>query len=434
VASADDGPVPPVEALAAFAPSKGRRGVALAVSGGPDSLALLHLWADARALDPDLPRAVVLTVDHRLRPAARAEAEFVAAEAAARGLEHRILDWIGDKPTANLQAEARAARRRLLFAAAAAEGLDTVILAHQADDQAETFLSRLARGSGVRGLSAMTRMRDVDGLLLFRPFLDLPRARLAATLAARGVTAIEDPSNRDPRHERARLRAAADLFAAHGLTRDRLIATAAAMARASAAIEGAVDALVARAGSVHPLGFARIEATPFAAEPAEIRLRLLSRLIGLFGDAAHGPRLEAVEAIDAATTTTEGSVVRTLGGVRIERRRGALWFAPEAGRATAARLEPGTRLRFGGWVFERTGDAGPTVEIGPLGETERRALRASGGFEAPRLGAPSPSAGLLAGIVVLRAAGAGALLPGVEEIPAGLGIVARPPRLAETGR
>lgn len=428
MASADDGPVSPVEALAAFAPSKGRRGVALAVSGGPDSLALLHLWADARALDPDLPRAVVLTVDHGLRPEARAEAEFVAAEAVARGLDHRVLHWTGEKPTANLQAEARAARRRLLFAEAARDGLDTVILAHQADDQAETFLSRLARGSGVRGLAAMAPTRAVDGLLLFRPFLALPRARLAATLAARGVTAVEDPSNADPRHERARLRAAADLFAAHGLTRERLVATAAAMARASQAIEGAVDALFVRAGCIHPLGYARIDADAVAGEPAEIRLRLLSRLIGLFGDADHGPRLDAVEAIDAALHGTDATVVRTLGGVRIERRRGSLWFAPEAGRAVSIALEPGTRRRFGGWLFERAPGAGPAVEIGPLGETERRALVAAGRLSPDIVGDPAPSAALLSGIVVLRPAGEAAVLPGLDGVAKTLAVVARPPR------
>lgn len=434
MASADDGPVSPVEALAAFAPSKGRRGVALAVSGGPDSLALMHLWADARTLDPDLPRAVVLTVDHGLRPEARAEADFVGAQAAARGLDHRVLLWTGPKPTANLQAEARAARRRLIFAEAARDGLDTVILAHQADDQAETFLSRLARGSGVRGLSAMAPMREVDGLLLFRPFLDVPRARLAATLAARGVVAVEDPSNRDPRHERARLRLAADLFAAHGLTRERLVATAAAMARASQAIEAAVDALFARAGTIHPLGFARIDADTFAAEHAEIRLRLLSRLIGLFGDAIHGPRLDAVEAIDAALTSAGGTVVRTLGGVRIERRRGSLWFAPEAGRTTSIVLAPGLRRRFGGWLFERARGDGPAIEIGPLGETERRALRAAGRLSPDVVGDPAPSAALVSGIVVLRAMGEPALLPGVDDLPAELSVRARPPRPGERGR
>ncbi|NLH80008.1 MAG: tRNA lysidine(34) synthetase TilS, partial [Phyllobacteriaceae bacterium] len=157
VASAESTPVTPDEALTAFSPTLGRSGVALAVSGGADSLSLLHLWADARALAPNLPRAVVLTVDHRLRPEAAAEAAFVAEVAADRGLAHRTLAWVGAKPTANLQAEARAARRLLLVEAAADLGLDTLLLAHHADDQAETFLSRLARGSGVVGLAAMAK-------------------------------------------------------------------------------------------------------------------------------------------------------------------------------------------------------------------------------------------------------------------------------------
>ena len=346
MASAEAAPVSPDEALTAFSPTLGRSGVALAVSGGADSLSLLHLWADARALAPNLPPAVVLTVDHGLRAEAAAEAAFVARVAAERGLAHRTLTWIGAKPAANLQAEARAARRRLLVEAVADLGFDTLLLAHHADDQAETFLSRLARGSGVLGLAAMAPARFDGAVSVLRPFLGWPKARLVASLTARGATWIEDPSNRDLRFERARWRAAMPMLADLGLDRDRLVATAAAMARAAAALEREVDALLARA-FVHPAGFLRVSVEDYTAAAEEIRLRAVARTIADLGGEAYGPRLAGLEAIDADLTVAGATpVVRTLGGVRIERRRGWIWFAPEAGRTAARRLAPGGRLIF----------------------------------------------------------------------------------------
>ena len=397
MASAEPDPVTPAEALAAFRPSKGRSGVVLAVSGGADSLALMVLWAEARARDPDLPPAIVATVDHGLRAAARDEAEFVGRIARAHGLDHRILVWEGDKPTADLQAAARAARRALLAELARTQGFDTVLLAHHADDQAETFLSRLARGSGVRGLAAMAPARLDGDILWLRPFLDRPKAELAAVLEARGIDWIRDPSNADPRFERARLRAAAADLAALGLTRDRLVATARAMARASAAIEASVDRLIATSGLCHPLGFARIAHADFTAAEAEIRLRLLARFVELLGPGEHGPRLEALERLDADLGAGEGAVVRTLGGVRIERRRGHLWFAPEAGRADVVPLAPGGAVRRGGFRFASP-QGGVAVTIGPLGGAGAKVLRANGGD----LGTPAPGAALLAGIVAIR--------------------------------
>ncbi|NLH79262.1 MAG: hypothetical protein GX458_00235 [Phyllobacteriaceae bacterium] len=152
---------------------------------------------------------------------------------------------------------------------------------------------------------------------MLRPFLDWPKARLVATLSARGATWIEDPSNRDPRFERARFRAAMPMLAELGLDRDRLVATAAAMGRAAAALEREVDALLSRA-FVHPAGFLRIAVEDYAASAEEIRLRAAARAIADLGGEAYGPRLAGLEAIDAELTAAgTTAVVRTLGGVRI---------------------------------------------------------------------------------------------------------------------
>lgn len=404
----------------------------LAVSGGADSLALLHLWADARALEPDLPRAVVVSVDHGLRAASADEVAFVGRVAAERGLEHRVAAWVGDKPGANLQAEARSARRRLLAAAARAEGLDTVVLAHHGDDQAETFLLRLARGSGVLGLAAMARERVDGGLLWLRPLLDLPKARLVATLVARGAGWIEDPSNGDDRFERARLRRAMPGLAELGLTRERLTATAAAMARGAEVIDAAVDALMAQAGSAHPAGWVRLDPTAYEAAGDEIRLRFLSRMFAALGDGAYGPRLAACEGIDAALHEGE-RVVRTLAGVRVERRRGLIWFAPEAGRRGACLLRPGESLVWAGRIVALERSAPAPVRIGPLGEAGRRALLAGRRVSPERLGRPAPSAAILAGALAIRDEEGGVAVPGLGAAADHLEVAIGPFRFGRAG-
>ena len=288
MASAEGAPVSDAEAATLFAPLRDRAGVALAVSGGSDSSALLVLYARARRLDPGLPPATVLTVDHRLRLEAADEARAVAALAARHGLSHRTLVREGEAPAANLQAEARRARYALLLDAARDLGLEAIVTAHHAEDQAETFLARLARGSGVVGLAAMAPMRRRDGLLLFRPLLDLPRARLAATLTALGEGWVEDPSNADRRFDRVRVRAAAPMLAELGLTRDRLVATARAMARAAVALDAAVERAIAAGVALPPGGWAELRPEVFGALEAEIRLRLLSRLVRAVGGATYG--------------------------------------------------------------------------------------------------------------------------------------------------
>ncbi len=186
--------------LAELAPT-GRIGIA--VSGGPDSLALLLLAHQARAGE-----VAAATVDHCLRPASRAEAEAVAAICAELSVPHAILTarW-ADPPTANVQARARDERYALLAAWAVDRSLTAIATAHHADDQAETLLMRLARGAGIAGLAGARPSRALaPGIALIRPLLAWRKTELEAIVAAAGLTPLDDPSNRDPRHDRARLR------------------------------------------------------------------------------------------------------------------------------------------------------------------------------------------------------------------------------------
>ena len=218
----------------------------LAVSGGPDSTALMVLAARWRKALKVKPKLIAVTVDHGLRKEAKREAAAVGRLARKLGIAHRTLRWTGAKPKTGLQEAARVARYRLLAGAARKANASHILTAHTRDDQAETVLIRMSRGSGVTGLAAMTRISAVPGdgegkIKLIRPLLDIPKARLIATLRAAKITFADDPSNRDPRFTRARLRGLMSELAREGLDSRRLALLARRLRRADLAIEAAVD-------------------------------------------------------------------------------------------------------------------------------------------------------------------------------------------------
>jgi len=218
----------------------------LAVSGGPDSVALMRLFARLarQRLRCDVE---VATVDHGLRPASRGEAETVGVWARECGFTHAILPWEGEKPSSRIQERARAARYALLAARARKIDAGTLVTAHTLDDQAETVLMRMAHGSGLSGLAAMRALTRRDGLALARPFLSLAKARLVATCEANAWPYLLDPSNTDPRFARARLRKLRAALAAEGLTASRLAKLAERAASAEEALEAAAEAAFADA-------------------------------------------------------------------------------------------------------------------------------------------------------------------------------------------
>ena len=186
----------------------------LAVSGGADSIALMQLVARWHRQTGQRSHLYVLTVDHGLRAAARAEAEAVVVAATELGIPSRILTWRGPRPETAVQATARELRYGLLFAHIAEQetedaenqGSAALITAHHKDDLAETVLMRLARGAGVDGLAAIPPVSSRDGIALLRPLLDVPKQRLAAQLRADGIAWHEDPSNANSNFERVRVR------------------------------------------------------------------------------------------------------------------------------------------------------------------------------------------------------------------------------------
>ncbi|KAA5598153.1 tRNA lysidine(34) synthetase TilS [Blastochloris sulfoviridis] len=342
-------PIDASEAARLFAPLAGLPRLVLAVSGGPDSTALLVLAAEQRRVAPRFPDLLAVTVDHRLRPEAAAEAEAVAGLAAGLGVSHSTRAWIGDKPATGLMAAARAVRYGLIADAAAAFGAFDVATAHTLDDQAETVLLRLAAGSGPAGLAAMRAVERRGAIHLHRPFLAVAKARLVATLADRQVAWSGDPSNADPRFARPRLRAAWAALAREGLTADRLARLAARQARAEAALEAATDAAEATLSGAAPGGVIRLPAAALAALPAEIGLRLLGRAIGRVG--TEGPvELAKLERLQESlwhvlpAPPGGGTYRRTLAGAVISLTQGAVSIGPAPPRrARKAGVKEGAR-------------------------------------------------------------------------------------------
>jgi tRNA(Ile)-lysidine synthase len=340
VPAADDAaPISAAEAKTLFAPLADASALVLAISGGPDSTALLVLAARWRAARKRGPKLVAVTIDHGLRAESAGEARAVGRLARRLGVPHRILRWQGKKPATGLQAAARAVRYRLLAAAARTAKADRILTAHTLDDQAETVLIRMSRGSGLTGLCAMAqvsplpvndqesdqepnRASEQAPIALVRPFLDVPKVRLVATLAHAGIDFAHDPSNRDPRFTRARLRDLMPTLAREGLDARRFALLARRARRAEAAIEMAVgvaaQALSQRPWSARgPIVFA---AEKFAELPAEVALRLLGRAIAQTGD--EGPvelgKLEALyQALGSANADGTSRLRRTLGGALV---------------------------------------------------------------------------------------------------------------------
>ena len=316
-------PIRNSEANVLFSGLEDLRGLILAVSGGPDSTALLLLAARWAKACNGAPKLLAVTVDHGLRAAAAAEAATVKRLANRLGITHRTLHWRGRKPQSGLQEAARNARYRLIAEAAGRAGYEHILTAHTLDDQAETVLFRLARGSGLGGLAGMAHAvplpaRGRSPYFLVRPLLHVPKARLVATLEAAGLSYSEDPTNRDPRFTRARLRTFMPALAKEGLDARGLARFAARMRRAEATIEFAVAAArEALAPEPWPeRGPVAFSTAQFASLPAEVALRLLGRAIAHTGD--EGPvELAKLESLYDSLRQAQSRLRRTLAGALI---------------------------------------------------------------------------------------------------------------------
>jgi tRNA(Ile)-lysidine synthase len=322
----------------------------VAVSGGSDSMAVLHLMVQAGW---DV-RAV--TVDHRLRAAAAEEAEFVGRVCAGLGVAHDILFWDHGAVTGNLMDAARRARYDLMAAWARAQGMTHVVLGHTADDQAETFLMGLARTAGLDGLSGMRLGWTHDGVTFLRPFMQVTRAQLRGYLQEQGLPWVDDPTNDDDGFTRIKARRVLDALKPLGITADQLARVADNLAMVQSVVRGATaDAardvvqeragvLVIDRGGVHALHF-------------ELQRRILIGALAWMSGAIHPPRADALDRVQGAITEGRDS---TLSGCRIRVTATTIRILREP-RALATYETPTTAVWDRRWRLEGPHGAGLTI-------------------------------------------------------------------------
>lgn len=305
----------------------------LGVSGGADSTALLVLFDEWRKRTKWNGRVSVVTVDHGLRAESANEAREVEALCARLGLEHETLRWAGEKPSANLQATARAARYRLIADHMREKGTKALVLAHHLDDQVETFLDRLTRGSGLFGLAAMqeAEAEGPEGLHILRPLLSVRKASLVQALTDRGIPWQEDRSNEDTAYKRVRLRSVLAALEGEGLDVSGLADTARRLRRSRQALEDWMRSFAASHVEVHPAGPLRVNRAAWQDLPQEMRLRTLAQAIVMAKGGDYSPRLASLERIEGLILSDKKGR-QTLGGAVVNFSGGDIFLWAELGR------------------------------------------------------------------------------------------------------
>ncbi|MDT8856851.1 tRNA lysidine(34) synthetase TilS [Paracoccaceae bacterium Fryx2] len=354
----------------------------LAVSGGGDSMAMLHLAVRAGA---DRGLLHVVTVDHGLRAESADEARFVGRVCAGLGVAHVTLRWTGWDGQGNTADQARRARYGLMADWARATGIGRIALAHTRDDQAETFLMRLARKAGVDGLAAMAPCRVAHGIAWLRPLLGVGRADLRRYLSGAGLPWIDDPGNDDLRHDRVKARAALAVLDPLGIGAGTLAEVARNLAVARQALDEATRAAARRCCRVDG-GDVVFDRTLFGELPAEIRRRLMERALRWVASAEYGPRAAALAGFVAAAC---GRQPMTLHGCRLLPGTSAFRICREV-QAVKHLATPADKLWDGRWQFSGADSNGLQVRaLGACGLAQLPDWRGAGRPRAALLAAPA---------------------------------------------
>jgi tRNA(Ile)-lysidine synthase len=327
--------------LASIAQFESSPFLAVAVSGGSDSLALAILadrWARERGAE-----ICALTVDHRLRTESGDEIRQLAAWLSARAIRHEVLFWTGEKPRTGIQEAARFARYGLLGGWCRDHACLHLLTGHHRDDQIETHLIRRRAHSGPDGLAGMSTIRELTDCRLLRPLLGVARDRLVAFLEAERQPFVNDPSNLDPAFERSRLRQG-DGAPIGEVDTSRLLDEIRVLGFTRAAREHERNTLLARYVSLHPAGFALFDPAMMSETSSEMAERLLSAVTATIGGASYPPRRERIARLHEALGRA-GRRGHTLGGCRFIRWRERILVTRELAKAAAPlRLRPGERM------------------------------------------------------------------------------------------
>ncbi len=360
------------EAMARLAPFEARPHLAIAVSGGSDSMALALLaadWARSRG-----GKATAVTVDHGLRAEAAGEAAQVAAWCAARAIDHAILRRTGPPLRSGIQAAARAARYALLEAWCREQRVLHLLLAHQRDDQAETVKMRHTRNSGMRGLAGMASVSERGAVRLLRPLLAVSRAQLRVFLGARGQSWLDDPSNDNPAFTRVRVRAALGKTQS-GSSDAHLGGTAAGLAGQRAEFEAADAQRLACWLTLDPAGFAWLDPAAFA-DTGGLDAVALGAVLAMISGSDFPPRGERLDRLHQALASGLAQD-RTLGGCLVLKRRNKFLICREPAMAAApVALPVGAETAWDGRFRVALPAGAPEgLSLGALGEEGAKLVR-----------------------------------------------------------
>jgi tRNA(Ile)-lysidine synthase len=396
---ADRGPAKPLTlaefsaALGQLAHWEARPFIAVAVSGGADSLTLAILadrWARERGGE-----ICAVTVDHRLRPESGVETSRLNGWLSARAIRHEILTWSGQKPASGIQEAARIARYALLDKWCGAHGCLHLLTAHHREDQAETYLIRCRARSGADGLAGMSAIRELANCRVVRPLLGVAKARLEAFLDAERQPFITDPSNRNPIFERARLRS--EGVVPLGTELRCLLGKMRTLAYGRQLNESRRHRLLARSVILHPAGFAVLDPASLCCAPNDVSEGVIAAVVSTIGGKLYPPRRERVARLRAIVG---GSLCRafTLGGCTLVRWRGRILLLRElAAAAPAVTLAPGERCFWDRrYLLDLATAAKGTLTVGYLGPAGtvglNRRLEQTASHQLPRLIYPALAA------------------------------------------
>lgn len=326
-------PAAPPEAAADFSGLGGERHVALAVSGGSDSTALMRLARDWALAHPSGPQLTVLTVDHSLRSGSAAEAETVKRWARELGLSHQTLRWEPhSKPETGIQARARKARYDLMADWCRMQGAGALVTAHTLDDQAETVLMRLSRTRSPASLAGIRPYRSWQGLPVFRPLLPVRRQALRDYLTGLGQAWLDDPSNEDPRFERVRIRQALTIPGKAEVTPERLAALAEAAGRTDALLERVSQRWISLWLVETDFGVCHVADRHFGGLPEPLQERILGRILRHYGGGGFSPEPAELRRTLNWVRRREGAPRATLAGALLGRDAAGFWVGREPSR------------------------------------------------------------------------------------------------------
>jgi tRNA(Ile)-lysidine synthase len=347
--------------------------VAVAVSGGSDSMALALLakdWATRAGIS-----LLALTVDHGLRPESAREAEIVSEWLNERGIETRVLRWNGPYPESGIQDAARNARYTLMEEACVKAGISSLLLGHQLEDQLETLLMRLSKGSGLDGLSAMENAALRGKLTLLRPLLSVRRQVLRDYLKSLDQGWIDDPSNENPVYTRTRVGAVlGEMQQLPGSSLETIALSLSRLQRASRSLDGLAMQIIETQGDVSPFGFVRLPLDSLENCPDELALRILSIIFRACGGGQR-IKLTALEKLYQQLFKEKRGNGGTIAGAQIQKSRGGWLFCREPGRAGLPSL--GIEKGEGEWVWDNRFIISypstelplpPGLTVGPLGK------------------------------------------------------------------